>query len=108
MRTIYQATYHVKCKRTGRLSVVNADDISEAEDIYAERLGYDDFADLCDAEGPQRLVIELVKPSDADLDDATSDDDDDDWRREQAMEAGMLHGVHAYNDAMGWDVETDD
>ena len=26
----------------------------------------------------------------------------DDWRHEQAMEAGMLHGVDAYNDAMGW------
>lgn len=23
-------------------------------------------------------------------------------RRERAMEAGMLHGVTAYNDAMGW------
>lgn len=27
---------------------------------------------------------------------------DDDWRREIAMEAGMLHGVDAYNDEMGW------
>lgn len=24
----------------------------------------------------------------------------DDWRHEQAMEAGMLHGVEAYNDVM--------
>lgn len=24
------------------------------------------------------------------------------WRHEQAMEAGMLHGVDAYNDAMGY------
>ena len=30
---------------------------------------------------------------------------DDDWRREQAMEAGMLHGVDAYNEIMGWEVE---
>lgn len=32
------------------------------------------------------------------------DDDDwmDDWRREMAMEAGMLHGVDAYNEAMGY------
>lgn len=29
-------------------------------------------------------------------------DDDDDWRREMAMEAGMLHGIDAYNDAMGY------
>lgn len=27
--------------------------------------------------------------------------DDDDWRREIAMEAGMLHGVDAYNDILG-------
>lgn len=31
--------------------------------------------------------------------------DDDDWRREQAMEAGMLHGAEAYNEVMGWDVD---
>ena len=28
--------------------------------------------------------------------------DDGEWRREQAMEAGMLGGCDAYNDAMGW------
>ena len=33
------------------------------------------------------------------------DEDDDDWRHEMAMEAGMLHGIDAYNEAMGWDVE---
>ena len=33
------------------------------------------------------------------------DEDDDDWRQEIAMEAGMLHGVNAYNEVMGWDVE---
>mgnify|MGYP003660245791 CR=1 FL=1 len=32
-----------------------------------------------------------------------NDDDDGDWRREIAMEAGMLHGVSAYNEVMGWD-----
>ena len=30
---------------------------------------------------------------------------DDEWRHEMAMEAGMLHGIDAYNEAMGWDVE---
>lgn len=25
-----------------------------------------------------------------------------DWKREIAMEAGMLHGVDAYNEVMGW------
>jgi hypothetical protein len=28
--------------------------------------------------------------------------DDANWKREQALEAGMLHGVDAYNDAMGY------
>lgn len=27
---------------------------------------------------------------------------DRDWQRERAMEAGMLHGVEAYNDEMGY------
>lgn len=31
--------------------------------------------------------------------------DDAAWRHEQAMEAGMLHGVEAYNEAMGYEVE---
>lgn len=26
----------------------------------------------------------------------------EEWRHEMAMEEGMLHGVEAYNDAMGW------
>lgn len=26
------------------------------------------------------------------------------WRREIAFEEGMLHGIDAYNDAMGWSV----
>lgn len=28
--------------------------------------------------------------------------DTDTWRHERAMEAGMLHGVNAYNDALGY------
>lgn len=28
--------------------------------------------------------------------------DDGEWARERAHQAGMLGGVHAYNDAMGW------
>jgi hypothetical protein len=27
---------------------------------------------------------------------------DQDWKREQAMEAGMLHGIDAYNDSYGY------
>lgn len=30
------------------------------------------------------------------------------WQREIAMEAGMLHGVDAYNDAMGYSLEPND
>jgi hypothetical protein len=30
---------------------------------------------------------------------------DDNWRQEQAMEAGMLHGVQAYNEVLGSPVE---
>lgn len=30
---------------------------------------------------------------------------DESWRREQAMEAGMLHGCEAYNEAMGWEID---
>jgi len=33
---------------------------------------------------------------------------DDDWKREQAMQEGMMHGVEAYNDAMGWSTEESD
>lgn len=32
-----------------------------------------------------------------------SEDDDSDWRREIAMEAGMMGGCDAYNEVMGWD-----
>jgi hypothetical protein len=31
----------------------------------------------------------------------TAEDYDADWSREMAMEAGMLHGIDAYNDARG-------
>ena len=30
------------------------------------------------------------------------DAENDDWKREQAMEAGMLYGIDAYNDMMGY------
>ena len=36
------------------------------------------------------------------------DADDDDWRREMAMEAGMLGGINAYNEAMGCDLSDPD
>lgn len=33
---------------------------------------------------------------------------DAEWRRERAMEAGMLHGIEAYNDEMGFFVGRED
>ena len=33
------------------------------------------------------------------------EDEDSAWRREISMEAGMLHGVDAYNDAMGYSLD---
>lgn len=39
-----------------------------------------------------------------DFDDQGPAEDDEDWRREVAMEAGMLHGTDGYNEAMGYDV----
>ena len=30
-------------------------------------------------------------------------EDSGSWQREMAMEAGMLHGVEAFNEVMGWD-----
>lgn len=33
------------------------------------------------------------------------DNGDEEWRREIANEAGMLHGVQAYNEVMGYDNE---
>lgn len=44
----------------------------------------------------QALVLETKLPGRRDRDDGG------DWRRERAMEAGMLHGCDAYNDAMGY------
>jgi hypothetical protein len=32
-------------------------------------------------------------------------EDDDSWKQELAMEAGMLHGIDAYNEAMGFDLD---
>jgi hypothetical protein len=29
-------------------------------------------------------------------------EDDAEWQRERAMEAGMLHGIDAYNEVMGY------
>ena len=36
------------------------------------------------------------------------DDDDDDWAKEITNEAGMAHGVHAFNEARGYDTTAPD
>jgi len=41
------------------------------------------------------IIIDMRKVEDKDKSDAK-------WRREMAMEAGMLHGIDAYNDMMGY------
>lgn len=49
--------------------------------------------------GPETHEIrKLREPKPVDL---TAEDEE--WRREIAMEAGMLHGVDAYNEVMGYD-----
>jgi len=39
---------------------------------------------------------------------ASREEGDDDWRREMAMEEGMLHGVDAYNDVMGQSISDEE
>lgn len=46
---------------------------------------------------PVRLAL-----SEGEADTDEEDGWEDEWRREQAMEAGMLHGTQAYNEVMGY------
>jgi hypothetical protein len=48
--------------------------------------------------GVETLDVRRLRP-----DAPKREDNDDDWRREMANEAGMLHGVEAFNEVMGWD-----
>jgi hypothetical protein len=48
--------------------------------------------------GVETLDVRRLRP-----DSPKRKDNDDDWRREIANEAGMLHGVEAFNEVMGWD-----
>lgn len=56
--------------------------------------------DLSD-EDCKRLGIERVRKNPKFI----PSKDSGSWQREIAMQAGMLGGVHAYNDAMGYDSE---
>ncbi len=54
--------------------------------------------------------VELVGPDVREVHDTgvrRKAEDSGTWQREMAMEAGMLHGVDAYNEAMGWDMGED-
>jgi len=76
-----------------------------------------DDIELYDSEAEAEKVIEsisLMQPENryeivcadwVDEDDDPDDGDDPDWRREIAMEEGMLNGVNAYNEAMGWEIQ---
>ena len=49
----------------------------------------------------RNLLSPLVDSEPAQADLALEDQEDEDWRLEMAREAGMLHGVEAYNEALG-------
>jgi hypothetical protein len=56
-------------------------------------------------------AVELVGPGVHEVYDTGRRDKPEDsgsWQREMAMEAGMLHGVDAYNEMMGCDVGYDE
>ncbi len=70
------------------------DTLEEAVACFAE--GSDDADDAyIELTGPGVYRVKKLR-------DPIPETDDADGRREIAMEAGMLHGVGAYNDAMGY------
>jgi len=71
------------------------DDLSGAVDAFAVKAKL--WADDVEKDAQAAAEAEEAEAPDA--------NDDAEWRREMAMEAGMLHGVEAYNDAMGCGVE---
>lgn len=52
--------------------------------------------------GKDGVEVDLVY---VDEEEDSTEDDGGAWQRELAMEAGMLHGIDAYNDAMGCSLE---
>jgi hypothetical protein len=87
----------------------------EAVAAYREVVMFPDHSELAGACGP-RGSWEFVMVDGPDAHEVTQNPDrpscarrrrelardDRDWQREIAMEAGMLHGVDAYNDEMGY------
>ena len=84
---------------------VDADDI-EFYDSEAEAEKIIESLSLMQPENRYEVVCEdWIDEDDDGSDDDDDDDDDESWKREIAMEAGMLHGVGAYNEAMGWEIQ---
>jgi hypothetical protein len=78
-------------------SFQNLDDAIEEYWAARKRDGY--FAELLGADGKRMAVRQVVSDEEIRRD---REREDREWRREIAMEAGMLGGVMAYNDAMGY------
>ena len=70
----------------------NYEDISSARRLSNGAVIYDMFFHPWDTDN-----VTLIRSADP-----GKDDDVDDSQLEVAMESGMLHGVNAYNDAMGY------
>lgn len=77
-------------------SFQNLDDATEEYWAASKRDGY--FAELTQ-DGERIAVRQIVSDDEIRRDRERADRE---WRREQAMEAGMLYGIDAYNDYMGY------
>jgi hypothetical protein len=81
------AELEVTCSNGRTAEVALDDDIPGMHDITG------DWTELGDGE----VLAEYLANASTD-----STDSDNEWLREQAREAGMLHGCRGYNNAMGW------
>lgn len=80
--------------------------LAEAEKAYEASVS--DRAAFVELKGPGVRRVRANPDYDAKAVARERAQDDADWRHEQAMEAGMLHGVEAYNEVMGCEVEAYD
>jgi hypothetical protein len=79
------------------------DTLEQAEALYDAPVD-DRYAAFVELTGPDGLRRVRKNPDyDAKAVARQRARDDAEWRREQAREAGMLHGVEAYNEEMGYD-----
>lgn len=70
------------------------EDPASISDFFAESL-HDVDSVFLTADGPDIQEIRRLRPDRRPVRDGG-------WRREMAMEAGMLHGVEAYNEVLGY------